>query len=268
MCRGASSHALLRALGVRYITPMATRSRLDLALVARGLAPTRSQARDLVRRGCVRVDGELAGKAGLEIADAAVVEVAPGAQPWVSRGGLKLAAALEAFGLDARDRVALDIGASTGGFTQVLLEHGASRVYAVDVGRGQLASTIASDPRVVVVEGLDARLVSAALVPEPVGAIVADVSFVSLTKVLGAALALAAPGAWLAALIKPQFELGPGDIGKGGIVRDATARERAVARVHDWLSAQSGWRVIGVMPSPIAGGSGNVELLIGARRDG
>ena len=149
----------------------------------------------------------------------------------------------------------------------MLLKAGAARVFAVDVGRGQLHGSIAADPRVVNLEGQDVRLLDAALVPEAAGAIVADVSFISLTQALPAAMALAAPGAWLAALIKPQFEAGRDDIGKGGIVRDEAARLRAVEKVRAWLAAQSGWHVAGVMPSPIAGGSGNIEFLIGARRD-
>ena len=246
--------------------PMHGRQRLDQALVDRGLAPTRSQARDLVKRGCVEVNGAPAAKTAQLVGAAAGIEVADGAQPWVSRGGLKLAAALAAFGFDARDAIALDIGASTGGFTHVLLEGGARRVYAVEVGRDQLHSRIAADPRVVRLEGQDARLLDSAIVPEPPGAIVADVSFISLTQALPAALALAAPGAWLSALIKPQFEVGRAEIGKGGIVRDETARACAVAKVRTWLEVEAGWLVVGIVASPISGGSGNQELLIGARR--
>jgi 23S rRNA (cytidine1920-2'-O)/16S rRNA (cytidine1409-2'-O)-methyltransferase len=244
------------------------RMRLDQALVDRGLAASRSRARDLIKRGCVRVDGEVAGKAGQEVGDTAVIEVAEGALPHVSRAGLKLAAALEAFALSAVGRTALDIGASTGGFTEVLLRAGAARVYAVDVGRGQLHPSLRNDPRVVALERLDARRMTTAEVPEPVGAIVADVSFISLTKVLPAVLGLAQSDAWLIALVKPQFELEPAAIGKRGIVKDASARERAVGDVRRWLSAQPGWRLLGVIASPIAGGSGNREFLIGACRDG
>lgn len=242
--------------------------RLDEALVERGLAPSRSQARDLIKRGCVKVDGAVIAKAGQAVGSGAAIVVQEGAQPYVSRGGLKLAAALEAFGFDPAGVVALDVGASTGGFCDVLLKGKAARVYAVDVGRGQLHPAIAQDPRVVMLEGQDARLLDASTIAEPPGAIVADVSFISLTKVLGAALALAAPGAWLVALIKPQFEVGREEIGKGGIVRDALARERAVDRVREWIAAQPNWRVVGMIASPIAGGSGNVEMLLGARRDG
>ena len=242
--------------------------RLDHALVARGLAPTRSQARDLVVRGCVMVDGRIAHKAGAEVSPTTRIEVAAGAQPYVSRSGLKLAAALAAFEVSPAGLVALDIGASTGGFTQVLLEAGAARVYAVDVGTGQLHPTLAADPRITSLEGRDARTLDRAAIPEPVGAIVADVSFISLTLALPAPLALAAPGAWLTALVKPQFEAGRAHVGKGGVVRDEAARTAAVDKVRDWLASQPGWRIIGVIPSPLEGGAGNVEYLIGARRDG
>ncbi len=242
--------------------------RLDEALVMRGLAPTRSQARDLIKRGCVTVDSAMITKAGHVVDENALVEVQAGAQPYVSRGGLKLAAAMQAFGFDPAGVVALDIGASTGGFCDVLLKRNAAKVYAVDVGRGQLHPAISGDPRVVMLEGQDARALDRSIIVEAPAAIVADVSFVSLTKVLGAALALAAPGAWLVALIKPQFEVGRDEIGKGGIVRDPSARERAVQNVRGWVSALDGWQVVGVVGSPIAGGSGNVEMLLGARRNG
>ena len=168
--------------------------------------------------------------------------VAAGAGDHVSRGALKLMAALEHFRFSALGVVALDVGASTGGFTQVLLERGAARVYAVDVGHGQLHARLAEDPRVVSLERCDARSLDRTRIPEPVGAIVADVSFISLTKALPAALALAAEPAWLVALIKPQFEAGRAAVGRGGIVRDAAARARAVALVQDWVAAQAGWQ--------------------------
>ncbi len=244
------------------------RSRLDQALVNRGLAPTRSQARDLVKRGCVSVSGRPAAKPSQNVGPGDTIEVAAGAQPYVSRGGLKLAAALDAFGLDPAGLIALDIGASTGGFTHVLLERGARRVFAVDVGHGQLHPSIVADPRVTSFEGLDARILDLRIIGEPPDAIVADVSFVSLTKALETAVDLAAPGAWLVALIKPQFEVGREAIGKGGVVRDETARTEAAEKVHAWLANQPGWRVLGIIPSPVAGGSGNIEMLIGARRDG
>jgi 23S rRNA (cytidine1920-2'-O)/16S rRNA (cytidine1409-2'-O)-methyltransferase len=190
-----------------------------------------------------------------------------GAAAEVSRGAAKLAAALDRFRFPVEGRIALDIGASTGGFTQVLLARGATRVYAVDVGHGQLAPRLASDPRVISLERCDARRLDRALVPEPVGAIVADVSFISLTKALPVPLALAGPGAWLVALIKPQFEAGRAAVGKGGVVRDPAARQQAVQTVRGWVAGQVGWHIADVMPSPIAGGSGNEEFLLGAVRD-
>jgi 23S rRNA (cytidine1920-2'-O)/16S rRNA (cytidine1409-2'-O)-methyltransferase len=242
--------------------------RLDKEIVARGLAPSRSRAQDLIRRGLVTADGIVALKPGTEVPEGAAIHIADAAGDPVSRGGVKLTAALDYFRLQPDGLVALDVGASTGGFTEVLLQRGAARVYAVDVGHGQLHPRLARDPRVVALEGCDARRLDRTLVPEPIGAVVADVSFISLTKVLPAALALTAPGAWLVALIKPQFEAGRAAVGKGGIVRDPAARERAVAMVQAWVAGQAGWRVLGVIPSPIAGGSGNAEFLLGAMRDG
>jgi 23S rRNA (cytidine1920-2'-O)/16S rRNA (cytidine1409-2'-O)-methyltransferase len=233
-------------------------------LVAEGLVPSRARAADLIRRGCVTVMGATVLKPGALVADDAPIVVAAGAGDGVSRGALKLEAALHDFGFDPVGRVALDIGASTGGFTEVLLAEGAAKVYAVDVGRGQLHERLRADPRVVSLEATDARNLDAALILEPVGTIVADVSFISLTQALPAALKRAAPGAWLVALVKPQFEAGREAVGKGGIVRKAEDRERAVVRVRDFLEGE-GWIVLGVIPSPIEGGSGNVEFLIGAR---
>lgn len=244
------------------------RRRLDDEMVARGMVPTRSRARDLVRRGLVRVGETVAAKPAQVISGSIPITVSSDAGNHVSRGAEKLLAALDTFALDPRKRVALDVGASTGGFSEILLSRGAARVYAVDVGHGQLSPRVAADPRVVSNEGVDARELDRVLIPEPVGAIVADVSFISLTLALPAALTLAAPGAWLVALIKPQFEVGRDGVGKGGIVRDAGKRDAAVARVRDWLAAQPGWRVLDVIPSPITGGSGNVEYLIGAMHDG
>jgi 23S rRNA (cytidine1920-2'-O)/16S rRNA (cytidine1409-2'-O)-methyltransferase len=238
--------------------------RLDQKMVAEGLVPSRARAADLIRRGCVTVAGETVLKPGALVANDVAIVVAAGAGDCVSRGALKLEAALRAFGLEPAGRVALDVGASTGGFTEVLLAEGAAKVYAVDVGRGQLHERLRADPRVISLEATDARNLDAALIPEAVGAIVADVSFISLTQALPAALKRAAPGAWLVALIKPQFEAGREAVGRGGIVRKAEDRERAVVRIHDFLEGE-GWTVLGVSPSPIEGGSGNVEFLIGAR---
>lgn len=242
----------------------AERHRLDEELVARGLVATRSRARDLIRRGLVMADGERATKPAQPVGGDVSLCLVGDAGGYVSRGAEKLAAALDAFGFDPNGLICLDVGASTGGFTEVLLQRGAAKVYAVDVGHGQLHRRIAADPRCVCLEGVDARALDRERIPEPVAAIVSDVSFISLTLALPAALGLAAPGAWLAALIKPQFEVGRESVGKGGIVRDGAARDAAVAKVEDWLSAQPGWRVSGGVPSPIAGGSGNIEFLAGA----
>jgi 23S rRNA (cytidine1920-2'-O)/16S rRNA (cytidine1409-2'-O)-methyltransferase len=240
------------------------KTRLDQLLVDSGLAATRSRAADLVRRGAVSVAGVQALKPGALVRADAALSVSPGASPYVSRGGLKLAAAFDAFGFEAEGRVVLDLGASTGGFTDVLLARGAAKVYAVDVGRGQLHETLRADPRVVVLEATDARSLDAALVKGPVGAIVADVSFISLTLVLPPALRLAEPGAWLVALVKPQFEAGRTAVGKGGVVRDAAKRKEAVGKIRQFIE-EEGWTVIGEIVSPILGGSGNEEFLIGAR---
>ncbi|HEV7463092.1 MAG TPA: TlyA family RNA methyltransferase [Methyloceanibacter sp.] len=241
------------------------KTRLDRLLVETGLAPSRAQAADLVRRGAVSVAGVPALKPGALVAAGAVLEVEPGASPYVSRGGLKLAAALDAFALEPAGRVALDIGASTGGFTDVLLARGAAKVYAVDVGRGQLHERLGVDPRVVGLEATDARTLDATIIAERVSAIVADVSFVSLTLVLPAALRLAGEGAWLVVLVKPQFEAGRAAVGRGGIVRQPADREKAVARVRTFIEGEGGWTILGEMTSPILGGSGNEEFLIGAR---
>lgn len=238
--------------------------RLDRILVDKGLAATRSRAADLIRLGAVRVEGMPALKPGALLDPGASLTVEADASPFVSRGGLKLAAALDAFRLDPKGLVALDIGASTGGFTEVLLERGASRVFAVDVGRDQLHVKLREDLRVVALEGTDARRLDAGIISGSLGAIVADVSFISLTKALPAALKLAAPGAWLVALVKPQFEVGRERVGKGGIVRDAKARARAVAEVRAFIDATPGWKVFAEMPSPISGGGGNEEVLVGA----
>ncbi len=240
------------------------RVRLDAALVSRGLTVTRARARDLIVRGAVRVAGRAVNKAGELVAPDADIDIVGNGNAYVSRSAVKLIAGLEAFGFTSQDRTAIDVGASTGGFTQVLLERGASRVWAVDVGRGQLAAEIRSDARVVNLEATDARALDATVIAQPVGAIVADVSFISLAKALPASLALAAPGCWLIALVKPQFELGPDAIGKGGIVRDPADGPKAVAAVDAWLRDQSGWRVVGRSASPLPGKGGNQEYLIGA----
>lgn len=226
---------------------------------------TRSRALDLIRRGLVSVDGVAAAKPAVGVGVHQMITVAAGAVQYVSRGAEKLIAALDAFGFDPAGCLALDVGASTGGFTDVLLARGAVRVYAVDVGRDQLHERLRADERVVSLEATDARNLSCAIIPEPVTALVADVSFIALAKALPAALALAAPGCWLVTLVKPQFEAGRASIGKGGIVRDPAVHGRVVDDVRAWLTT-SGWRVVGCIPSPIAGGDGNREFLVGAIR--
>jgi 23S rRNA (cytidine1920-2'-O)/16S rRNA (cytidine1409-2'-O)-methyltransferase len=240
--------------------------RLDQALVDRGLAPTRARARDAIRRGHVQVDGRRADKPSATVGPAAAIVISDPAAGYVSRGALKLVAALDYFGYDPTGRIALDIGASAGGFTQVLIERGAARVLAIDVGHGQLDARIAADPRVVAREGLNARDLAATDIAGPVDAIVADVSFISLKLALPPALALASSGAWGVFLVKPQFEVGRADLGKRGVVRDAQAARRAADAIAAWLAGQPGWRVDGLIESPIAGGTGNREFLIGGRR--
>jgi 23S rRNA (cytidine1920-2'-O)/16S rRNA (cytidine1409-2'-O)-methyltransferase len=242
------------------------RSRLDQMLVARGLAETRARARDAILRGHVTVDGRAATKPGETVDDGAVLALDDPAAAYVSRAALKLVAGLDAFGFDVAGRACLDIGASTGGFTQVLLERGARHVAAIDVGHGQMHPRIAGDERVTNVEGLNARDLAAPDLAEPPEAIVSDVSFISLTLALPPALALAAPGAIGVFLVKPQFEVGRDGVGKGGLVDPETGRA-AADRIRDWLDGRENWRVVGLVPSPIAGGDGNHEFLLGAVRD-
>ena len=246
--------------------PAQPRLRLDEALVARGLLPTRSRARDAILRGGVKVDGVIATRPGAPVGPDSQLVLDDPAAEYVSRGAIKLVAALDDFGFDPSGRVCLDLGASTGGFTQVLLRRGAALVFAVDVGRGQLHPAVAADPRIRSLEGVNARDLDAASFDRPIDAVVADLSFISLTLALPPALALAEPGAWLVALIKPQFEVGKAAVGKGGIVRDPIAAEAAVDRIASWVGRQEGWTVAAVVPSPISGGDGNREFLIGARK--
>ena len=241
------------------------KSRLDALLVARGLAETRARAQALILAGRVFSGERRLDKPGLRLAgDLALAVRGPG-HPWVSRGGLKLDHALARFGIDPRGLTALDIGASTGGFTDVLRARGARRVYAVDVGYGQLAPRLRNDPRVVVLERTNARRLTAQQVPEAVDLVVCDASFIGLRTILPAPLSLAAPGARLAVLVKPQFEAGPERVGKGGIVRDPAVHEEVCDGIRAWLEDR-GWPVLGLAESPIKGRDGNTEFLIAAER--
>ncbi|THD58086.1 TlyA family RNA methyltransferase [Phenylobacterium sp.] len=240
------------------------KTRADLLLVARGLFESRAKARAAIEAGGVLADGRAVAKASEMLDEAAELSATP-AHPWVGRGALKLEQALSLWPIAVEGRVVLDVGASTGGFTEVCLAAGARRVYAVDVGRGQLHASLAGDPRVVALEGFDARRLTAAEVPEPPDLVVCDVSFIGLAKALPAALALAADGADLVALVKPQFEVGPERVGKGGLVKDPAARAEALAGVEAFLG-EAGWMVRASADSPIAGGDGNLEHLLWAQK--
>ncbi len=225
---------------------------------------SRTKAKAAIAAGLVTVDGKPASSPAQTVAFGSALNGRP-AHPWVGRGALKLDRALQLWPVRVAGRTVLDVGASTGGFTQVCLARGASRVYAVDVGRGQLHPGLAGDPRVISLEATDARNLTAGMIDKAPELIVSDVSFISLTKALSAALALSAPAADLVALVKPQFELGPDDVGRGGLVRDPIRRDRAVADVCKWLTAQ-GWPVLATTESPILGGHGAEETLLHARR--
>lgn len=238
--------------------------RADQLLVDRGLAESRARAQALILAGLVFLGDRKIDKAGQQVPEDAALEVKGRDHPWVSRGGIKLAHAIEHFALDVRAMVAIDVGSSTGGFTDVLLTNGAARVYAVDSGTNQLAWKLRSDPRVIVHEQTSARILTADHIPEPIDIIVCDASFISLAKVLERPLSFARTGAYLAALIKPQFEAGREEVGKGGVVRDPAIHARVCEEVSQWLTS-NGWTVLGVTASPITGPQGNVEFLICAR---
>ncbi len=239
--------------------------RADQLLVEQGLAESRSRAQAMIMAGQVYCGDRKLAKAGDMLADDAILSVKGKDHPWVSRGGLKLVHALEHFGLNTEGRVVLDVGASTGGFTDVALTHGAAKVYAVDVGHGQLAWKLREDPRVVVMERTNARYLTTTEIPDPIDAVVCDASFIGLETVLPAPLSLAAPGAWAVALIKPQFEVGKGRVGKGGVVRDTALHDEVCVRIHDWFAGLPGWTVLGITASPILGPEGNKEFLIAAQ---
>ena len=248
---------------LRYPTSM---PRLDVLLVSRGLVRSRARAKALIEAGAVRVDGVVARKPSASVAEEADLGASEADSPYVSRGALKLIAGLDAFAIDPANRTCLDLGASTGGFTQVLLERGAARVFAVDVGRDQLAPEVAGDPRVVNLEATHAKDLTPALIPEPPSLLVCDVSFISVTKALPPVFPLLADRAEAVVLVKPQFEVGRSRIGKGGIVKDIASLPHWVSgTIIPWFREQ-GWTVRGCVVSPITGGDGNTEFLLGAHR--
>ena len=245
---------------------MTAKQRADQLLFERGLAPSRTRAQALILAGKVFSADHRVAKPGDLLRTDAPLELRGEEHPWVSRGGLKLDHALKHFALSPAGRVCLDIGASTGGFTDVLLAHGAARVHAVDVGHGQLAWKLRQDPRVVVHERTNARHLTRAEIPDPVDIVTCDASFIGLATVLAAPLALAAPRADLVALVKPQFEAGPDKVGKGGVVRDPEIHRTVCEAAAAWVAAQPGWTVRGIVESPIRGPEGNREFLLYAHR--
>ena len=260
------SHWLQNAQTLFPESPELMTVRLDRALVERGLMPTRARAQAAIKAGHVRIDGEPASKASQSVSEGASLSIDGMRAQWASRAALKLVGALDAFPVNPEGLVALDVGASTGGFTQVLLANGAAKVYSVDVGHGQLAPELAEDARVISLEKTNAKDLTADIIPEPIDLIVSDVSFIGLEKALPAPLSLARAGAKLIALIKPQFEVGPGKVGKGGILKDTRLHAQVCKRIEDWLENEMGWMAIGLIDSPIEGSDGNKEFLIYAER--
>ncbi|WP_259783190.1 TlyA family RNA methyltransferase [Aestuariispira ectoiniformans] len=242
------------------------KQRVDQLLVDRGLVESRTKAQALIMAGKVFTGEQRVQKPGDKLADDKPLEVRGQDHPWVSRGGLKLEKGLKEFDLDPTGITAIDVGASTGGFTDVLLQNGAAKVYAVDVGRGQLHWNLRQDDRVVVLEETNARHLTTEIIPDPIDAVVCDASFIGLEKVLPAAMSLTRPGAWLVALIKPQFQVGKGQVGKGGVVRDPELHAAVCEEVKNWIDTQEGWHTVGITESPITGPQGNVEFLIYAGR--
>lgn len=243
-----------------------TRMRADQLLVDRGLAESRARAQALILAGVVFRGEERIGKPGMMLEESTPLDLRSRDHPFVSRGGLKLLRALEYFRLSPAERVCLDIGASTGGFTDVLLAFGAAKVHAVDVGQGQLAWKLRSDPRVVVHEKTNARYLGQSTISDLIDALVCDASFIGLATILPAPLSLCQPGAWAVALIKPQFEAGPKAVGRKGVVRDSAVHQAVCERVRLWWDAQPAWRVLGITESPLTGPAGNKEFLIAAER--
>jgi 23S rRNA (cytidine1920-2'-O)/16S rRNA (cytidine1409-2'-O)-methyltransferase len=242
------------------------RQRADQLLVDRGLVESRTRAQALILAGKVFSGEQRIDKAGQSLASDTPLDVRGQDHPWSSRGGLKLDHALTHFNLSPQGRICLDVGASTGGFTDVLLTRGAAKVHAVDVGHGQLAWKLRSDPRVVVHEKTNARYLTRETITDPIDALVCDASFIGLATLLPAPLALCAPGAWAVTLIKPQFEAGPEAVGRKGVVRDPAVHLAVCERIEAWWAAQPGWRVLGITESPITGPEGNREFLIAAER--
>ena len=236
-------------------------------MVGKGLADSRTRAQALIMAGKVYIGEQRIEKAGNLIIPDAEISIRSEDHPWVSRGGIKLESGINRFDIDPTNCICIDVGSSTGGFTDVLLENGAAKVYAVDVGKGQLDWKLRQDARVVVLEGVNARYLTHEHIAEPVDLVVCDASFIGLEKVLHAVLDIAKPGAYLVALIKPQFQAGRADVGKGGVVRDPTVHKRVCQEVENWLT-DIGWHVLGVAESPIRGPKGNIEFLIAARREG
>ena len=245
--------------------PKVAKQRVDQILADRGLAESRAKAQAYIMAGLVTVAGKKIDKPGHKIASDALIELKGKDHPWVSRGGIKLDHGLRHFGIDTKGLIAMDVGSSTGGFTDVLLNGGAAKVYAVDSGTNQLAWKLRQDERVIVHEQTSARILTDQHIPEKIDIIVCDASFISLTKVLERPMEFAKDGALLVALVKPQFEAERNDVGKGGVVRDDAIRQAACAKVRNWLIA-AGWHILGVTESPITGPKGNVEFLIGAEK--
>jgi 23S rRNA (cytidine1920-2'-O)/16S rRNA (cytidine1409-2'-O)-methyltransferase len=245
---------------------MGSKVRADQLLVQRGLAESRTRAQALILSGNVFAGDRRVAKAGDLLPDDAELIVKGRDHPWVSRGGIKLDHGLSHFGFEVAGSIALDVGSSTGGFTDVLLSRGAEKVYAVDVGTNQLAWKLRSDPRVIVHEQTNARDLTREIVPEPIDIVVCDASFISLAKVLDAAIDLAKPDARLIALVKPQFEAGREEVGKGGVIRDPAVHQRVCDEAAEWVRSK-GWQVLGIVPSPITGPEGNVEFLLGAVKE-
>lgn len=242
------------------------KKRADVLLVERGHVESRARAQALIMAGLVFSKDRRIAKAGDMLHEDAALDLRGQDHPWVSRGGLKLDHAFSHFGLNPKGTTAIDVGASTGGFTDVLLTYGAEKVYAVDVGHGQLAWKIRSDERVVVMEKTNARTLDGSLISDPVSVVVCDASFIGLRTVLPPALSLCRPGGWAVALIKPQFEAGRAEIGAKGVVRDPEVHERVCAEIRAWWEGLDGWEVLGIEASPITGPEGNREFLIAARR--